>query len=233
MDAVIMAGGKGKRLRPLTYAIPKPLLPVGERPILEILLGQLKRCGFTKALISIGYKGELIRSYLGNGSRLGIPVEYIEEKEALGTAGALGLVRDRLIKPFLMVNGDILTKLDFSKLYSHHVSEGAVMTVGGIEYSVQIPFGVIENDNGCVRGITEKPTASYLVAGGVYALSPEALDRIGDGERLDVPDLMAGLVDDGKKVLTYRITDPWLDVGKMSDYERAAQEVASWESDVA
>lgn len=228
MDAVVMAGGKGKRLRPLTYAIPKPLLPVGERPILEILLSQLKKHGFKRAIISIGYKGELIRSYLGDGSRLGIPVEYVEEENALGTAGALGLVKDRLKKPFLMVNGDILTKLDFSRLYKFHVSEKAVMTVGGIEYKVRIPFGVIENDNGHVRGITEKPTASYLVAGGVYALSPEALTRVADGQRLDLPDLMAGLVREGKKVLTYKITEPWLDVGKMSDYERATREVASW-----
>jgi len=228
MDAVVMAGGKGTRLRPLTYAIPKPLLPVGERPILEILLSQLKRSGFTKAYVSIGYKGDLIRSYFGNGSRLGLPVEYIEEKDALGTAGALGLVKDRLTRPFLMVNGDILTKLDFARFYEYHVSEGAVMTVGGIDYKVQIPFGVIENENGFVRGITEKPTASYLVAGGVYALSPEALEGVGGGRRLDLPDLMSGLVKDGKKVLTYKITEPWLDVGKMSDYERAMQEVASW-----
>lgn len=228
MDAVVMAGGKGTRLRPLTYAIPKPLLPVGERPILEILLSQLKRSGFDTAYISIGYKGDLIRSYVGDGSRMGLAVEYIEEREALGTAGALALVRDRLTQPFLMVNGDILTKLDFSRFYQYHLNEGAVMTVGGIEYSVQIPFGVIENDNGLVRGIREKPTESYLVAGGIYALSPDALAGIGSAERLDVPDLMSGLVRDGKKVLTYKITEPWLDVGKMSDYEKATQEVSSW-----
>jgi NDP-sugar pyrophosphorylase family protein len=228
MEAVVMAGGRGTRLRPLTYAIPKPLLPVGERPILEILLGQLKSCGFTKAYVSIGYKGDLIRSYVGDGSRLGLAVEYVDEREALGTAGALGLIKDRLTEPFLMVNGDILTKLDFARFYRAHVSEGAVMTVGCIEYTVQVPFGVIENKNGLVRGIVEKPSTSHLVAGGIYALSPGALAEIRAAERLDVPDLISKLVKKKGKVHAYKIEDPWLDVGKMSDYEKATQEVASW-----
>ena len=228
MDAVVMAGGKGTRLRPLTYAIPKPLLPVGEKPILEILLGQLKSSGCTRAYVSIGYKGDLIRSYVGDGSRLGLAVEYVEEPEALGTAGALALIKDRLTAPFLMVNGDILTKLDFARFYSTHVSEGAAMTVGCIEYTVQIPYGVVEHKDGVVLGIKEKPTASYLVAAGIYALSPDALSAVKTAERLDVPDLMSGLVREGKKVISHRITEPWLDVGKMSDYEKAMQEVASW-----
>jgi NDP-sugar pyrophosphorylase family protein len=228
MEAVVMAGGKGTRLRPLTYAIPKPLLPVGERPILEILLDQLKSRGFTKVYVSIGYKGDLIRSYVGDGSRLGLAVEYVDEREALGTAGALGLIKDRLVKPFLMVNGDILTKLDFGSFYKAHVSEGAVMTVGCIEYTVQVPFGVIENDNGLVRGIVEKPSTSHLVAGGVYALSPGALAEVRASQRLDVPDLISELVKKKKRVRAYKIEEPWLDVGKMSDYERATQEVASW-----
>ncbi len=228
MDAVVMAGGKGTRLRPLTYAIPKPLLPVGERPILEILLGQLKKSGFTRVYVSIGYKGDLIRSYLGDGSRLGVSVEYVDEPEALGTAGALALIKDRLKSPFLMANGDILTKLDFDRFYAEHVSEGAAMTVGCIEYKVQIPFGVVKSDNGLVRGIAEKPTTTHLVASGIYVLSPEALEALGAPERLDVPDLMLGLVRRGKKVRTHVITEPWLDVGKMSDYERATQEAASW-----
>jgi len=228
MEAVVMAGGKGTRLRPLTYAIPKPLLPVGERPIMEILLLRLRKCGFRHAYVSIGYKGDLIRSYFGDGSRLGLSIDYVEEKEALGTAGALSLVKDRLESPFLVVNGDILTKLDFSRFYEFHLAEGAQMTVGGIEYRIQIPFGVIENDDGVVRGIAEKPTASYLVAGGIYALSPEAIAGLRPGERIDIPELMSSLVKRGKKVVTYKITDPWLDVGKMSDYEKAAKEVASW-----
>lgn len=223
-----MAGGKGTRLRPLTYAIPKPLLPVGEKPIIEILLGQLRRGGVRNAYVSIGYKGDLIRSYLGDGSRLGLAVEYVDEPEALGTAGALGLIKDRLTRPFLMVNGDILTKLDFSRFYEAHVSGGAVMTVGCVEYTVKIPFGVIENENGLVRGIAEKPEAAYLVAAGIYALSPEALAGVGGAAKLDVPDLMSGLVKSGKKVGAYHITEPWLDVGKMSDYEKASREVASW-----
>ena len=228
MDALVMAGGKGTRLRPLTYAIPKPLLPVGERPILEILLGQLKAGGFNDICISTGYKGDIIRSYFGDGSRMGIAVEYVQESEELGTAGALALIKDRLTKPFLMVNGDVLTKLDYRKFFEFHVSEGAAMTVGGVDYRVKIPFGVIESENGVVSGVTEKPTAEYLVAAGIYALSPEAVHGLAKPERLDVPDLMLGLVRGGKKVLTFRITDPWLDVGKMSDYEKAAEEVASW-----
>lgn len=228
MEALVMAGGKGTRLRPLTYAIPKPLLPVGERPILEILLAQLRAGGFTSVYISTGYKADLIRSYFGNGSRLGLTIEYVHEPEELGTAGALALIKSRLTKPFLMVNGDVLTKLDYARFFDFHVSEAAAMTVGGVDYRVKIPFGVIESKNGVVCGVTEKPTAEYLVAAGIYALSPEALDGLKAPVRLDVPDLMLNLVKGGKKVLTYRITDPWLDVGKLSDYERASEEVASW-----
>jgi NDP-sugar pyrophosphorylase family protein len=228
MEALVMAGGKGTRLRPLTYAIPKPLLPIGEKPILEILLAQLRTAGFTDVYISTGYKAELIRSYFGDGTRLGLSIEYVHEPEALGTAGALALIKERLAKPFLMVNGDVLTKLDYARFFDFHVKEGAAMTVGGVDYHVKIPFGVIESKNGVVSGVTEKPTADYLVAAGIYALSPEALDGVNAPVRLDVPDLMSGLVKDGKKVLTYRITDPWLDVGKLSDYEKATEEVASW-----
>jgi NDP-sugar pyrophosphorylase family protein len=228
MDAVVMAGGKGTRLRPLTYAIPKPLLPVGERPILEILLAQLKRSGFTVVYVSTGYKAELIKSYFGDGARLGLKIKYVDEPEALGTAGALALLKNRLVSPFLMINGDILTKLDYAKFFNFHVSGSAAMTVGGVDYRVQIPFGVIESRNGVVSGVTEKPTADYLVAAGIYALSPEALDGLDAPVRLDVPDLMTKLLKEGKKVLTYRITDPWLDVGKLSDYEKASEEVASW-----
>jgi NDP-sugar pyrophosphorylase family protein len=228
MEALVMAGGKGKRLRPLTYAIPKPLLPIGERPILEILLAQLKASGFTAVYISTGYKAELIRSYFGDGSRVGLAIEYVHEPEELGTAGALALIKDKLTRPFLMVNGDVLTKLDYRRFFDFHVSEAAAMTVGGVDYRVKIPFGVIESENGVVSGVTEKPTADYLVAAGIYALNPEALDSMSEPVRVDVPDLMMRLVKEGKKVLTYRITDPWLDVGKLSDYERASEEVASW-----
>ncbi len=226
--AVVMAGGLGSRMRPLTYTIPKPLLPIGEKPILEIIISQLKKHGFTKIFITTGYQAELVKSYFGDGSRFGVKLEYTNETEMLGTAGAVFLLKDEIKEPFLVMNCDVLTKLDFGAFYDSHLKSGATMTVGATGYDVEVPYGVLKVTNGSVEGIIEKPRTSHLVAAGVYVMSPEVLelDRTG---RIDIPDVIKILISEGKNVVIHEIKDPWIDVGKMSDYEKATSELALWD----
>src|SRR5688500_13587627 len=189
MRALIMAGGRGTRLRPLTEVIPKPLLPVGGRPILELILCQLKGYGFSGATISLGYKADLIRSYFGDGRRLGIPVDYVEEMEPLGTAGALGLLQQPVDGPLLTMNGDILTKLNMRRFVDQHVESGCAVTVAVRSDSYQVPFGVIESNGDHIQRIVEKPVHDFLVSAGIYVLEPHVVRSVSPGVRLDLPDL--------------------------------------------
>ena len=225
-----MAGGLGTRLRPLTYAIPKPLLPIGERPILEILFRQLKRAGFTRAFVSTGYKGELIKSYFGDGKRLGIEVRYVEEKEPLGTAGALALLRrDLADRPFLMVNGDVLTRFDFGAFLSKHAASGAELTVAAVRHEVTIPYGVIRGNGVAIDSVIEKPTERYLVLAGIYALSPKVLAHVAEvPAKLDMPTLIQRIVESGGRVERETIEAFWIDVAKLDDFEQARAEVETW-----
>jgi NDP-sugar pyrophosphorylase family protein len=230
MDAVIMAGGLGTRLRPLTYAIPKPLLPIGDRPILEILIRQLQRAGFSRAFISTGYKGELIKSYFGDGRRLGLELQYVDEKVPLGTAGALALLRTELSPaPFLMVNGDILTRFDFGAFLARHAQSGADLTAAAVRHQVTIPYGVIRGNGVTIDAVDEKPTESYLVLGGIYALAPSVLALLPAApERVDVPELIQRVIARGGRVERQAIETFWIDVAKLDDFERARQEVETW-----
>jgi NDP-sugar pyrophosphorylase family protein len=230
MDAVIMAGGLGTRLRPLTYAIPKPLLPIGDRPILEILLVQLARAGVTRAFISTGYKGDLIKSYFGDGHRFDLAIRYVEEREPLGTAGALCLMREELTQPFLMVNGDILTRYDFGAFYQRHCGSGADLTAAAVRYETIIPYGVIRGNGVAIEAVEEKPTESCLVLGGIYAVSPSALVHLpAGGGRLDVPELIGRIIHQKGRVLHQTIDAYWIDVAKMDDFERAREALATWD----
>lgn len=228
MIAVVMAGGRGSRMRPLTYTIPKPLLPIGEKPILEIILGRLKSAGFGKVYVTTNYQSELVKSYFGRGGRFGIELEYTEESEALGTAGALFLLRGKIAEPFLVMNCDVLTKLDLGVLYRFHLEKGAVMTVAAACYDVQVPYGVLELDGDWVAGVDEKPRKSHLVLAGMYVMNPEILE-MKEPEKTDIPELIRALIAGGKKVGFYAIKEPWIDVGKMSDYEKATNEFKKWE----
>jgi len=228
MIAVVMAGGLGARMRPLTYTIPKPLLPIGEKPILEIILERLKRAGFGKVFITTNYQSELVKSYFGHGGRFGVELEYTEESEALGTAGALFLLKGRIAEPFLVMNCDVLTKLDLGALYRFHLEKGAAMTVAAVSYEVQVPYGVLQLDGDSVTGVVEKPSTSHMVLAGMYVLAPEILEIRGP-EKTDVPELIKLLIAGGKRVAFYAVREPWIDVGKMSDYERATNEFKKWE----
>lgn len=226
-----MAGGLGSRLRPLTDEVPKPLLPIGGRPILELILHQLRDAGVDEVYISIGYKAELIRAYVADGRRLGLRVRYVDEPTPLGTAGALGYVKQDVRGPLLVMNGDILTKLDFRAFHAGHVAAGAVMTLGVREDQHQIPFGLVETQNGLVAKITEKPIQAYLVSAGIYVMSPQAIESVTPGVRLDVPDLINDVVARGGRVRYHVIRERWIDIGALEDFHRANEDREEWVTD--
>jgi NDP-sugar pyrophosphorylase family protein len=220
MKAVILAGGKGSRLAPYTTVLPKPLMPIVDMPILEIVLNQLKSCGFTEVVIAVGHLAALIKTYFGDGSQMGVQIHYAFEEAPLGTAGPLGSI-DGLDETFLVMNGDILTDLDFTKLVDHHRHGGATLTVATHKRTVKIDFGVLETDAGQVVRYIEKPTLDYNVSTGVYAMEPQVRDFIKRGEYLDLPDLVRLLIAAGKPVLTYPFDGSWLDIGRHEDFVEA------------
>lgn len=226
MKTVILAGGQGTRLKPYTTVFPKPLMPIGDKPILEIIIRQLKSCGLDDIIITVGHLGELIMTFFGDGSQLGVNIKYSREDKPLGTAGGLGLIKEELKDTFLMINGDTLTTLNFSELVSYHQRNGAVTTIALKKREVYIDFGIVElDDNDNVKGYTEKPTNEYLVSMGVNVFEPRVLDYIKVGERLDFPDLTKTLITKGEKVKGFLFDGYWLDIGRREDYERANEEI--------
>lgn len=228
MQALVMAGGLGSRLRPLTDEVPKPLLPIGGRPILELILLQLRDAGVDEVYISVGYKAELIRGYFAEGKRLGLQVRYVDEPSPLGTAGALGYIKNDVRGPILVMNGDILTKLNFREFHDGHVASNAAITLGVREDRYQIPFGLVETNNGLVTRIREKPIHEFLVSAGIYVMSPQALAPVQAGVRLDVPDLINDTAARGGYVRYHVIREKWIDIGAMSDFRRANEEPEEW-----
>ena len=231
MHALVMAGGLGSRLRPLTDEVPKPLLPIGGRPILELILRQLRQAGAENVYISVGYKAELIRAYFGDGRRLGLRVRYVEESTPLGTAGALGYVKQDISEPLLVMNGDILTKLDFRAFHEAHLRSGAEITLGVREDRYQVPFGLVETVNGLVTCIREKPVHEFLVSAGIYVMSPSVTNFVQAGVRIDVPDLINQVVGRGGRVQYHVIREKWIDIGALPDFHRANQDQEQWVSD--
>jgi NDP-sugar pyrophosphorylase family protein len=222
--AVILAGGKGTRLAPYTTVFPKPLMPLGETPILEIVLRQLARHGFKDVTLAVGYLAELIEAYFGDGSRFGLSLRYSREHEPMGTAGPLALI-DGLDEPFLVMNGDVLTTLDYGAFLDEHIASRVVATIATFGRTHTVDFGVIETDaDGMVSGYVEKPSSDYLVSMGVNALSPAALEVVAAGERLDVPELMLRLIAAGQPVRSSLFEGYWLDIGRHDDFARAQDE---------
>lgn len=223
-QAVILAGGKGTRLRPFTATLPKPLVPVGDHPIIEIVLRQLKHFGFTDVVISTGHLAELIAAYCGNGRRWGLRIRYVREDKPLGTSGSLKMIRG-LQPTFLTINGDVLTTLDFGALYESHRRRGAAATVGVCERVSPIDFGVIELDGrDALSGYTEKPSHRYLVSMGVNVFDRRVLRHIRSGEFLGIPDLIRRVLAAEGRVYGFRNKAEWLDIGRPDDYA-AAQEI--------
>lgn len=221
MQAVILAGGKGTRLRPFTTSLPKPLVPVGEQPIIEVILRQLKQSGFRDVVISTGHLAELIQAFCGDGRRWGLKIRYVKEDKPLSTAGALRLIRN-LAPHFMTINGDLLTTLDYRKLFAHHRKSGARATVAVCERKTLVDFGVIELDaQNDICGYLEKPSYRYLVSMGVNVFDRKAIELIQPGEALGIPDLISRLRAAGKRVAGFRSTSDWLDIGRPEDYQAA------------
>ncbi len=217
----LMAGGFGARLRPLTDDCPKPMLHVGGRPILEIILDRFVVAGFRRFFISVHYLAERIKEYFGDGSRWGVTLHYIEEESPLGTGGALGLLPDIGDQPVILMNGDVLTQLNFGALLDFHCARESALTLCAREYDMQVPFGVVEGNGERVTAIVEKPVHRFFVNAGIYVLSPEAIARTRPARRLDMPDLVDALIREDATVSMFPVHEYWIDVGRPDDFENA------------
>lgn len=220
---IVLAGGAGTRLRPYTTVLPKPLMPIADMPILEVVLRQLRFHGYRHVSIAVNHLAELIRAFFGDGSKLGLRIDYCLEHEPLGTAGPIALVRD-VTDPFLVLNGDLLTTLDFGAIVRHHIEKGNCATIGAFKREVLVDFGVLDLDaDGYLQKYVEKPRLQYAISMGVNVLSLRSVYCIPHGTRFDIPDLMTALTVKGERVGTYAEPCEWLDIGRPDDYEQAAR----------
>jgi len=226
MEAVIMAGGYGMRLRPLTDELPKPMLPVGDQPLLEIIVKGLRDAGIRQVNVTTHYKGEVIADHFKDGEAFGIDIRYVNEDQPLGTAGALSLL-EKSEEPLLLINGDILTRVDFKAMLNFHHEYNADLTVAVRQYEFRVPYGVIETDGVEVRGISEKPILRQFINAGIYLLDPAIRHFIPNGQRYDIPDLIAQLLQEGRRVGCFPIREYWLDIGKSENYDQARLDVAN------
>ncbi|MEW6404677.1 MAG: sugar phosphate nucleotidyltransferase [Chloroflexota bacterium] len=226
MRAVILAGGKGTRLAPYTTVLPKPLMPIGEMPILEIVLRQLARCGIHDITLAVGYLAELLMAYCSDGSKFGVKLDYSREEQPLGTAGPLSLIPN-LNETFLVMNGDLLTTIDYGALWNYHSQRGAIATLASHEREVKIDLGVIVSEDGWVKDYIEKPTYHYAVSTGIYIFEPEILQYMEHGQRLDLPELVLQLVRGGQKVNIFNFDGYWLDIGRHDDYDSAVEKFSA------
>ena len=223
MRVIIQAGGVGSRLRPYTTVVPKPLMPVADMPILEIVIRQLARHGFERITITVGHLAHLIRAFFGDGSAFGVHIDYLLEDKPLGTIGAVGMVKG-LTEPFIVMNGDLLTDIDYSTFFAEHVASGLPMSIAVYNKEVPISLGVIEFDEDHrVTGFEEKPVKTFPVSMGVYAMNPEMLDHVPAGEYFGFDDLMAKVIGEGIHVRAVEFSGIWLDIGRHEDYEDAAR----------
>lgn len=226
LQAVVMAGGFGMRLRPLTEQVPKPMLPVGDRPLLELIVEQLRQAGIRQVNVATHYKGEVIADHFGNGESFGVDIRYVQEDQPLGTAGALSLLEEST-EPLLVINGDILTRVDFRAMLNFHKEHNAELTVAVRQYDFRVPYGVIEADGEVVRGISEKPVVSQFINAGIYLLNPTVRRLIPNGEAYDIPNLISRLLEEGLSVICFPVREYWLDIGKADSYDQAMSDFAT------
>jgi len=223
LRAVVMAGGFGTRLGELTEATPKPMLPVGDRPLLERIIGQLRDAGIRHVNLTTHYRADAIARHFGDGSDFGVEIEYVPEERPLGTAGALGLFDGDL--PLLVMNGDILTSVDFRALHRFHDEHGAAMTVAVRPYEVRVPYGVVELEGSALTAITEKPLVRGFVNAGIYLLDPDVPRLVEPDAPLEMPQLIERLVALGRTIVGFPLREYWLDIGQVADYEQALADV--------
>lgn len=230
----IMAGGFGTRLQPLTDHCPKPMLRVGAKPMLEHLVNQFINCGFHNFFFSTHYLPDVIRAHFGDGSKWGVSIQYVHEDRPLGTGGALGLLPRNLPGlPLIMMNGDVLTKLNYAQLLRHHESKGYDATVCVREDEHAVPFGVIETEDQLITNMVEKPTYRYKINTGIYVLNPDIVASVQPGQRVDMPSLLEQHRHDSKRIGTYTSYDYWLDIGQMKDYQKAQRDIETYFNETA
>jgi dTDP-glucose pyrophosphorylase/CBS domain-containing protein len=226
LRAVVMAGGLGTRLRPLTEEVPKPMLPVGDRPLLEIIVNGLRDAGIRQVNVTTHYKANLIAEHFKNGEGFGVDIRYVNEDQPLGTAGAISLLEDS-DDPLLVINGDILTRVDFKAMLDFHREYNADLTVAVRQYEFRVPYGVIETDGVLVRAISEKPVVRQFINAGIYLLNPAVKCFIPNGQHYDVPELIDRLLQENRPVVCFPIREYWLDIGKSEHYDQANLDIAA------
>lgn len=221
---VLMAGGLGSRLRPLTETVPKPMLRIGDKPILETLIESFRGVGFRRFFISVNYLGETIEQYFGDGARLDVEIRYLREEQSLGTAGALALLPDAPTEPLFVMNGDILSRVDLEAMLRFHVEQGVPATLGVRQYDFTVPFGVARIEGHRLAGLDEKPVQKFFINAGIYVLEPDTVARVPAGQRFDMTTLLDGLVADRRLPAVFPIREYWIDVGRFEDLQRATVE---------
>lgn len=221
-QVVIMAGGKGTRLDPFTKILPKPLIPIGERPIIEIIMDNFKRHGFNRFILSLNYKAEMLRLYFLENPN-GYEISYVQEEDYLGTAGSLRLARDSLKETFIVSNCDVIIEMNFDELLNHHRSCGNHATIVGVVKNLQIPYGVIETKDGNLMRMVEKPEYDLVINAGIYALEPELIELIPERQPIDMPDLLLKAKGHGYKVGVYPVSSKWFDVGQWEEYRNTLE----------
>ena len=227
MKAIVLAGGRGTRLAPYTSILPKPLMPIGDMPILEVMLMQMKRAGVDDVILTVGHLASLLRAYFGYGEQWNMDIHYSYEKEPLGTAGPISLVKG-LDHTFLVTNGDVLTTLDLKELIGFHQKEGSIATIAVHRRQVRIDLGVVlSNDDHTITGYIEKPTYDYTVSMGIYVFEPRVLEYIPTGQYLDFPNLVLKLLAAGEKVVAYPFDGYWMDLGRPDDYQKANEDFSN------
>ena len=223
----LMVGGLGTRLRPLTENTPKPMLKVGRKPILQIIVDKFADYGYTNIVMCVNYKSHIIQDYFGDGAEFGVNIEYILEEQRMGTAGALSLLKEKPTEPFFVMNGDLLTNLDFEKMLDFHEEYDAKATMCVREYDIEVPYGVVNVANENITFIEEKPIHSFFVNAGIYILDPECINLIPRDVFFDMPSLFEKMILNNKKTISFPLQEYWLDIGKIADYERANSEYYS------
>ncbi|RPG60557.1 MAG: CBS domain-containing protein [Flavobacteriaceae bacterium TMED81] len=218
---ILMAGGLGVRLHPLTEKMPKPMLPVAGKPLLERIITRFKGQGFRRFTLSLNYLGHVIKDHFGDGATLGVRVDYIEETTRMGTGGALSILPQRPEEPFIVMNGDILTTVSFSKILEFHNKTNSIVTICTREFNLQVPYGVLNTEGNRLVSMEEKPVHKYLINAGIYALSPVVFEFLQNEESLDLPDLIERVRDLGHRVSVFHISGYWMDIGSHKDLERA------------
>lgn len=221
---ILMVGGLGTRLRPLTENTPKPMLKVGNKPILQTIVEKFAEYGYTNIVMCVNYKSYIIQDYFGDGSKFGVSIEYILEEQRMGTAGALSLLKEKPLEPFFVMNGDLLTNVNFEHLHDFHVSNNSMGTMCVREYEFQVPYGVVNIEENKILSIEEKPVHKFFVSAGIYMLSPNVLEYIPNNQFYDMPTLFEKLIREKQNTISFPLREYWLDIGRMEEFEKANNE---------